>query len=58
MSVSDPVEKRDQDMKAGLERAAKFTKLFDHVGVLLRYHDRGFNDDDYGEDNSPQCDNQ
>ena len=45
-------------MKTGLERPAEFAQLFNYVGVLLRYHDRGLGDDDNGDDNNRQCDNQ
>ena len=39
--VGDALDERDQDVEAGLERAAVLAEVLDHEGGLLRHHDRG-----------------
>src|SRR5258705_3476425 len=46
MLITNHIEKRDEDMKAGAQGAAVLTQAFDDEGALLGHHDGGLSDDD------------
>ena len=50
--VGDLLDERNQDVEAGLQRAAVLAEILDHEGALLRHHGRGLrqhDDDDDGD---------
>ena len=47
MPVGDPLEKRYQHIKPGMQRAAVLAQVFDDVGGLLRHDGRGFCNHDH-----------
>ena len=56
--IADHVDERDEDVEAGAERAVVFAQPLDHVGRLLRHHDRGSADDEYHQRREHQHNNE
>src|SRR5258705_12024611 len=52
MLITNHIEKRDEDMKAGAQGAAVLTQAFDDEGALMGHHDGGLNDDDDDKESS------
>ncbi len=54
MLVRHPLDKRDQDVKARVERLGIFAEPLDDKGVLLRHHDCRLDQDEDRDEQEPQ----